>query len=91
VGDIRGRGYFVGIELVEDRNTRRPFPAARGLSHEIGRRAFENGLICYPCAGNLGDGTGDTLVLAPPFNASDAEISELVEKLATSVREVLRP
>jgi len=90
VGDIRGRGFFIGIEFVCDRATRQPFPASRGLSHEIGRRAFENGLICYPCAGNVGDGTGDTIIVAPPFNASDSELAELVDKLATSVGEVLR-
>ena len=90
VGDIRGRGFFIGVEFVRDRATRQPFPAARGLSHEIGRRCFENGLICYPCAGNAGDGTGDTIIVAPPFNATEAELAELVDKLATSVTQVLR-
>ena len=91
VGDVRGRGYFLGIELVRDRVTKQPFPAQRAISHEIGRRAFENGLICYPCAGNVGDGTGDTIIIAPPFNATDAELSELVDKLVKSVGQVLRP
>ena len=91
VGDVRGRGYFIGIELVQDRSTRQPFPAERGISHEIGRRAFENGLICYPCAGNVGNGTGDTIIIAPPFNATDAELSELVDKLTKSVAQVLQP
>jgi adenosylmethionine-8-amino-7-oxononanoate aminotransferase len=90
VGDLRGRGYFLGIELVRDRVTKEPFPAQRAISHEISRRAFENGLICYPCAGNAGGGMGDTLVVAPPFNATDAELTELVDKLAKSVGQVLR-
>ncbi len=89
VGDVRGRGYFIGIELVRNRLTREPFPASRGLSHAIGRRAFENGLICYPCAGNVGDGRGDTIVLAPPFNATDAELTELVDKLVKSIGQEL--
>jgi adenosylmethionine-8-amino-7-oxononanoate aminotransferase len=91
VGDVRGRGYFLGIELVRDRVTKQPFPAQRALSREISRRAFENGLICYPCAGNAGGGMGDTLIVAPPFNATDAELAELVDKLAKSVGQVLRP
>lgn len=90
VGDVRGRGYFLGIEIVRDRVTKQPFPAQRDISHEIARRAFENGLICYPCAGNAGDGTGDTVIVAPPFNATDAELAELVDKLAKSVGQVLR-
>jgi adenosylmethionine-8-amino-7-oxononanoate aminotransferase len=89
VGDVRGRGFFIGIEFVHDRATREPFPAARTLSHEIGRRAFESGLICYPCAGNVGDGAGDTIIVAPPFNATDAELAELVDKLAMSIEQVL--
>jgi len=90
VGDVRGRGYFLGIELVRDPVSKQPFPAQRGLSREVGRRAFENGLICYPCAGNRGDGTGDTIIVAPPFNAKDAELAELVDKLTKSIGQVLR-
>lgn len=89
VGDVRGRGYFIGIELVRDRLTKQPFPAQQAISHEIGRRAFENGLICYPCAGNAGAGAGDTIIIAPPFNATDAELAELVDKLVQSVGQVL--
>ena len=91
VGDVRGRGYFLGVELVRDRVTKQPFPRERAISHEIGRCAFEHGLICYPCAGNAGDGTGDTIIIAPPFNATDAQLAELVDKLAKSVGQVLRP
>ncbi len=89
VGDIRGRGYFIGVELVSDRTTRTPFPAARSISHHIGSRAFANGLICYPCAGHAGEGRGDSIIIAPPFNASDAELDELVEILARSMRQEL--
>lgn len=89
IGDVRGRGYFIGIELVRDRVSKQPFPAEQAISHAIGRRAFENGLICYPCAGNAGNGTGDTIIIAPPFNATDAELAELVDKLTQSVAEVL--
>jgi adenosylmethionine-8-amino-7-oxononanoate aminotransferase len=91
VGDVRGRGYFLGIEFVRDRVTKQPFARERAISHAIARRAFENGLICYPCAGNAGDGMGDTIIIAPPFNATDAQLDELVDKLAKSVGQVLRP
>jgi adenosylmethionine-8-amino-7-oxononanoate aminotransferase len=87
IGDIRGRGFFIGIEFVRDRVTKEPFPADRRVSVEVGRRAFENGLICYPCAGNAGGGLGDTMIVAPPFNATDDELAELVEKLTLAVRD----
>jgi adenosylmethionine-8-amino-7-oxononanoate aminotransferase len=87
VGDIRGRGYLIGIEFVQDRASKRPFPAGRGVSIDVARRAFEDGLIVYPCSGNVGGTAGDTVIVAPPYNATDDELSELVEKLADAVEE----
>ena len=85
VGDVRGRGFFIGIELVRDRRTRLPFPAERALSFDIGSRAFADGLICYPCSGNVDGAAGDTVIIAPPYNASDSELEEIVTKLARAI------
>ena len=90
VGDVRGRGYFIGIELVQDRASKRPFPAQRGLSREIASHAFADGLICFPCAGNAGGGLGDAIIIAPPFNASDAELEELIAKLGAAIMSVAK-
>jgi len=89
VGDVRGRGYLIGVEMVRERGSREPFPAERGLSQAIGREAFAGGLIVYPCAGNVGGVRGDTLIIAPPYNASDGELGELVEKFTTAVARTL--
>jgi len=89
VGDVRGRGYLIGIELVRDRATKEPFPAERALSHTIGRCALEGGLIIYPCAGNVGGVMGDTLIVAPPYNARETELAELIEKLESAVGRAL--
>ena len=85
VGDVRGRGFFIGIELVRERLTRLPFSAERALSFDIGARAFADGLICYPCSGNVDGTSGDTIIIAPPYNASDAELEEIVTKLSKAV------
>ena len=85
VGDVRGRGFFIGIELVRDRRTRVPFPPERYLSFDVGARAFADGLICYPCSGNVDGTAGDTIIVAPPYNASDGELEEIVTKLARAV------
>jgi hypothetical protein len=89
VGDIRGRGFFQAIELVADRNTKRPFEGERKLFMKIRQRAFENGLICYPVGGNVDGVNGDVVILAPPYNVTEAELGEIVDKTATSIRQVL--
>ena len=89
VGDIRGRGFFQALELVANRETKKPFPAERKLFMKIRQQAFANGLICYPVGGNVDGVNGDVVILAPPYNASAAELTEIVEKTARSVREVL--
>lgn len=89
VGDVRGRGYFIGVELVRDPATRAPFAADRQLHARIGRAAFARGLIIYPCAGNVDGISGDTLIVAPPYNASDAELAELTGLLAGAVDEAV--
>ena len=48
-----------------------------------------DGLIIYPCAGNVGGVSGDTVIVAPPFNASEGELSELLEKLAGAIGRTL--
>jgi adenosylmethionine-8-amino-7-oxononanoate aminotransferase len=87
---VRGRGYFLGVEFVRDRVKKTPFPLARGLSFDIGNRAFEDGLICYPCAGNVDGVNGDTIILAPPYNARDIELEEIIVRLTNAVGAALQ-
>jgi adenosylmethionine-8-amino-7-oxononanoate aminotransferase len=49
-GGIRGRGLFWALELFEDRASKRPFDAQRGISTTLKLQALENGLVCYPIA-----------------------------------------
>jgi adenosylmethionine-8-amino-7-oxononanoate aminotransferase len=89
VGDIRGRGFFTGIELVRDRGNKAPFPAEKALYLKIRARAFANGLICYPSGGNVDGIKGDTVILSPPYNTTDSELSEIAGRFATSLRQAL--
>jgi adenosylmethionine-8-amino-7-oxononanoate aminotransferase len=89
VGDIRGRGHFICAELVADRDTKAPFDPALKLFMKVRAQAMENGLICYPVGGNVDGVRGDIVILAPPYNATDSELAEIVEKTACSIRQVL--
>lgn len=81
VGDIRGRGLFRGVELVADRAGKTPFDPSLGLAAKVKVAAFEVGLICYPMAGSRDGRLGDHILLAPPFILSDAQVTEVVDKL----------
>ena len=85
VGDVRGRGFFIGIELVENPDTKAPFPADRHLHSRIGSNAFDRGLIVYPCTGNVDGVQGDTVIVAPPYNASEDELAEIVGTLTAAI------
>ena len=89
VGDIRGRGLFRAIELVEDRNSKAPFDPSRKLNARIKKAAFEAGLICYPTGGMLDGLRGDQVMLAPPFIIEPEQITELVDKLELAVTQVI--
>lgn len=89
VGDIRGRGFFWGLEFVSDIETKTPFEPAKKLAARLKAEAMKNGLICYPMSGTVDGQTGDHVLLAPPFISTEAQIDELVEKLSSSLNAVL--
>ena len=86
VGDIRGRGLFIGLELVKDRDTKKPFDPSLKIAANIKRSAFEAGLICYPMSGTRDGKWGDHILLAPPFVIDEKQVIELVEKVAVSLK-----
>jgi adenosylmethionine-8-amino-7-oxononanoate aminotransferase len=69
VGDIRQRGFMVGIELVADKKTREPFPVARRTGHRVILEARKLGAILRPL--------GDVLVLMPPLCITTDELETL--------------
>ena len=81
VGDIRGRGLFLGLEFVSDRDSKTPFAPNQGVHRKFKQAAFSAGLICYPMGGTIDGRQGDHVLLAPPFIIDDSHIGELVDKL----------
>ncbi len=89
VGDIRGRGLFLGLELVEDRDSKQPFAPERQLAAKIKAAAFEAGLICYPMGGTIDGRTGAHILLAPPFIMEDTHIDLIVGTLQSALETAL--
>ncbi|MGH6637181.1 MAG: aspartate aminotransferase family protein [Polaromonas sp.] len=85
IGDIRGRGLFWGIELVQDRATKAPFDPAHKLHARIKQQALERGLMVYPMGGTVDGRYGDHVLLAPPFIASDSELALIAERLQAAI------
>lgn len=89
VGEVRGRGLFWGVEFVQDRLSKEPFPAARHLAWDIWQRAFDKGLIVYYSQGCADGQNGDVIMLGPPLIVTEAQLVEMVAILTESVHEVL--
>lgn len=85
VGDIRGRGLFWSVELVEDRATKAPFDVARNIAGKVQQAAMEAGMICYPAQGCADGTSGDHVLLAPCFTSTPAEIDTIVAMLGDAI------
>ncbi|MEC5161832.1 adenosylmethionine-8-amino-7-oxononanoate aminotransferase [Janthinobacterium sp. CG_23.3] len=85
VGDIRGRGLLLGIELVRERDGKEPFAPERRLHAAVKDCAMARGLMVYPMGGTIDGRRGDHILLAPPFIASEADLSEIVSRLADAL------
>ncbi len=85
IGDVRGRGLFVGVELVKDRASKTPFDAQLKLHAAIRREAFARGLMVYPMGGTVDGKSGDHVLLAPPFICTARDIEEIVSRFADAI------
>jgi adenosylmethionine-8-amino-7-oxononanoate aminotransferase len=89
IGDIRGRGLLLAMELVADRETKAPFDPALALHERAKVDAFARGLLIYPGGGTIDGRSGDHILLAPPYNVVDNELETIVDLLAETVDAVL--
>ena len=88
VGDIRGRGLFLAVEFVEDRVLRRSFPAVARVHERVKTEALGAGVAVYPSGGTVDGVVGDHALIAPPYNVTEREIDEIVERFAVAVARV---
>ncbi len=85
VGDVRGRGLLVGVELVADREARTPFPRAARVTERVVAAAQAAGILLYSGTGVADGQDGDTILLGPPFVVTDAELVRIVGVLGDAI------
>jgi adenosylmethionine-8-amino-7-oxononanoate aminotransferase len=88
VGDVRGLGLMIGIELVRDRETNEPFARSATVAERILQAARESGLLLYSSTGHVDGTSGDLVMLGPPFSISDDDATLLLERTTAAVRSV---
>lgn len=89
VGDIRGRGFFWGLEFVSDRKLKTPLDPNLQFAGKLKKAALEEGLVCYPMPGTRDGKIGDHVLLAPPFIATDDELEDALQRLVKAVDRTL--
>ncbi|MEJ2221052.1 MAG: aminotransferase class III-fold pyridoxal phosphate-dependent enzyme, partial [Desulfobacterales bacterium] len=88
VAEVRGLGMFWGVELVEDKDTLRPFPRKAQMVERVWQSVFDKGVIVYKAFG-LAGADGDAIIISPAFTISDADIDILVDSLARGIEETI--
>jgi adenosylmethionine-8-amino-7-oxononanoate aminotransferase len=85
IGQVRGRGLLQGMELVTDRDSLEPLA---GASDRLAAFAKDRGMMIYSCPTPLGRRVIEAIMLAPPLIVDEADIDEILERLADAVREL---
>lgn len=88
IGDVRGLGLLLGIELVRDRATKAPFPPAWTVAQRVGAATLTRGLVSYPGSGTVDGVAGDHLLYAPPLIITREQVDGLVSILDRSLTAV---
>ena len=88
VGDVRGLGMMIGIELVRERETKEPFARADAVTERVVAAAKGAGLLLYSSTGHVDGANGDLLILGPPFVLTDDDAAVLVERTVDAIRSV---
>jgi len=93
VGDVRGRGFMLGFELVRDKETKEPFEPVLAVNQMVARQAAHDGLLIYPGGAFIDGVRGDHFMLTPPFTITDDEMDQmfvLLDKTLAAVDQNLK-
>jgi adenosylmethionine-8-amino-7-oxononanoate aminotransferase len=88
VREVRGHGFLLGVEYVDPRDGRSFLPPELRTAGRVDDVAFEQGLITYSTMPTRDGFAGDQTLFAPPFTTTDAELDQMVRRLAQALRHV---
>lgn len=88
IGDIRGRGLMMGIELVQDRESKTPFASEQRIAERLGAIALRRGVYIYPGSGCVDGVLGDHVLICPAFIINEQQIDQVFEVLDQSLTEL---
>jgi hypothetical protein len=90
VSDVRGKGLLIGIEFVRNKKKKRPFPREQKYVEAFIAKALDSGLVLWPNIGHADGINGDLVMVAPPFVIQENEISEMLDKIVSTLAEMER-
>ena len=89
IGQVRGKGLLLGVELVRDTDTKEPYPVDVNAGQLLTDIAFENGLIIYPRR-SINGMSGDHVLVAPPLIVSESEVDEILVMFEKALEQTVK-
>ncbi len=89
VGDVRGRGMFLGVEFVADEGTKAPFDPDLAFAKRVESAALDRGVVMYACRGTVELTRGDHLLFAPPLVSTREQLDTITDVLRDSIEAVV--
>ena len=89
VGDVRGRGLFIGVEFVSDKESKTALDPKLRYYSVLKQTCFENGLMVYPSPGTIDGISGDHVLLAPSYMIDETVADKIVDRFASSINQSL--
>jgi adenosylmethionine-8-amino-7-oxononanoate aminotransferase len=88
IGQVRGKGLLLALELVKDRDTREPFPAEKNLNMLLTDEAYDEGLIIYPRR-SINGLSGDHVLVAPPLILKEDQVAQILDRLDRALKRTM--
>ncbi|WP_110927799.1 aspartate aminotransferase family protein [Bacillus massiliglaciei] len=86
IGDVRGKGLLIGLELVEDKPAKKPFPSKADPVNRLIKAGMEEGIVLYPSAAGADGISGAGLIIAPPLTIAKEECDELLSRFEKALK-----